>query len=253
MLADLEVAAQLVREAGALAERMRREGVAAQRKTSVSDLVTAADRAAEELIVGRLRSARPGDGLVGEEGSASPTGDDGRTWYVDPIDGTYNYAWHLPVWCSALALAVDDFAMLGAVYHPVADELWTGGREDAASRNGVHLPRLPDRPLTESSLATYLHPGTLPDPTVRRPLARAVRCAATVRTFGSGSVELAWVAAGRLGGYLQHHCLPWDWYPGAALVDAAGGATRLVHLDGHRWHLAGNHRLVDDLERALLS
>jgi myo-inositol-1(or 4)-monophosphatase len=66
-------------------------------------------------------------------------------------------------------------------------------------------------------------------------------------------MELAWVAGGRLGVYVQHDCLPWDWLPGAALVTAAGGATRVIDLDGHRWHIAGNHQVVDEVTLALFS
>ena len=250
MIEDAALAAELVRDAGTLAARMRHAGVESARKTSVSDIVTAADHAAEQLIVERLRTQRPSDGIVGEEGTSHPGH---RTWYVDPIDGTYNYACNLPIWCAAVSLAEGDDTLVGAVYDPTGDELWVGGRARPTVRNGVPVAQLADRPLGELSIATYLHPTTLPDDAVRRPLARAVRAAATVRAFGSGSMELAWVAGGRLGVYVQHDCLPWDWLPGAALVTAAGGATRVVDLDGHRWHIAGNHQVVDEVSLALFS
>jgi fructose-1,6-bisphosphatase/inositol monophosphatase family enzyme len=79
------------------------------------------------------------------------------------------------------------------------------------------------------------------------PLLRAMQGAATVRMLGSGSVELAAVAAGRLGAYLHLDSLPWDWLPGAALVRGAGGAAEVVEAHGHRWHVAGNRRSVDQL------
>jgi myo-inositol-1(or 4)-monophosphatase len=87
---------------------------------------------------------------------------------------------------------------------------------------------------------------------VRLPLLRAIGAAATVRMMGSGSIELASVAAGRLGCFVQYDCLPWDWLPGAALVDAAGGCTRVLELDGHRWHIAGAARTVEDVAHLLL-
>jgi myo-inositol-1(or 4)-monophosphatase len=76
--------------------------------------------------------------------------------------------------------------------------------------------------------------------------------AATVRMLGSGSVEAAAVAAGRLGASLQSDSLPWDWLPGAALVRGAGGAAEIVEIDGHRWHIAGNRQAVDDVRELLL-
>ena len=210
---------------------MLAEGLTTEHKSSISDVVSAADHAAEELVVGRLRGERPDDAIVGEEGTAdpgsSPSGTT-RTWYVDPVDGTYNFLSGLPVWCAAVAL--DD--LLGAVYQPSADELWLGGVDHPTTRNGEPVAPLPERPLDQISLATYLHPTTLPDPTVREPLLRAMQGAATVRMMGSGSVELAAVAAGRLGASVQPNSHPWDWLPGAALVRAAGGAAVVIETAG---------------------
>ena len=248
---DLALAADLVRAAGDLAAAMRRQGLAVERKTSVTDVVSAADHAAEQLIVDRLRAERPDDAIVGEEGTADAGR--GRTWYLDPVDGTYNFVSGLPYWCAALALAEGrDDPVLGAVYDPNADELWLGGRAAPATCNGRRLPPLADRPLADVSLSTYLHPTTLPDATLRDPLLRAMGAAATVRMMGCGSLEFAAVAAGRLGASLQANSAPWDWLPGAALVRAAGGAARVVESGGHRWHVVGPPRVVDELT-ALIS
>jgi myo-inositol-1(or 4)-monophosphatase len=243
---DLALAAELVREAGELAARMRRDGVSVERKTSVSDIVTAADHAAEDLIAARLEAERPDDGVVGEEGTSTSGA---RTWFVDPVDGTYNFTAGLPVWCSAVGLVDADGPVLGAIYQATSDELWLGGRDAPTTCNGAALPRLADRPLAEISIASYLHPTTLPDDSIREPLQRAWRRAATVRMLGSGSVELAAVASGRLGAWLQVESLPWDWYPGAALVEAAGGATEVFHAHGHRWHAAGPPGAVAEIRQ----
>src|SRR6266581_3657713 len=108
---DLALAGDLVREAGLLAAHMLHDGLDTVHKISVSDVVSAADHAAEDLIVARLRQQRPDDGLVGEEGAAQP-GE--RTWFIDPVDGTYNFLSGLPYWCSAVALADSDGPILGA-------------------------------------------------------------------------------------------------------------------------------------------
>lgn len=245
MLDDHALAAELVRGAGDLAARMLAEGLTVEHKTSVSDVVSAADHAAEAFVVDRLRQYRPDDGIVGEEGAGHPaTG--GRTWYVDPVDGTYNFLSGLPAWCSALALDDGD-SLLGAVHHPAADELWVGGAGRVTSLNGADLPPLRDHPLARSSLATYLHPATLSDDSLRGPLLRVLAHAATVRMLGSGSVELAAISAGRLGVSVQSDSLPWDWLPGAALVRAAGGTAEVVEATGHRWHVAGNRRAVAEV------
>ncbi|HEX8079791.1 MAG TPA: inositol monophosphatase family protein [Jatrophihabitans sp.] len=258
MTDDLALAAELVTDAGRLALRMLREGLDTHHKSSVSDVVSAADHAAEELVVTRLRAARPGDGLIGEEGANDPADND-RTWYIDPVDGTYNFLSGLPYWCSALALASAPagtgprLPVLGAVYHPVADELWLGGVDEPTSCNGQPVRQLLDTPLSRLSVGSYLHPTTLPDDGAREPLLAMLRGAATVRMLGSGSLELAAVAGGRLGIWAQLDTLDWDWLPGAALVNAAGGVTEVLRHRGHRWHLAGNRQAVAEARALLLS
>ena len=241
---DLALAAAVVREAGRLAADMLAEGLTIHRKTSISDVVSAADHAAEELVVARLQAERPDDGVVGEEGTNAPRR---RTWFIDPVDGTYNFLSGLPIWCAAVGLADERGPVVGAVYQPATDELWLGGRDVHTTCNGVAVPKLVNRPLAEVSIASYLHPGTLNDRAVRVPLLRAVEGAATVRMLGSGSIELASVASGRLGAWLQLNSHDWDWLPGAALVQGAGGSTAVFEAHGRRWHAAGNAQTVEEI------
>jgi len=248
--ADSELAASLVRDAGTLAAQMLREGVSTSYKTSISDVVSAADHAAEELIVARLREARPDDGIVGEEGT-SLTG--ARTWFVDPVDGTYNFLSGLPIWCAALALADADGPVLGAVYQQTSDELWLGGRDLPTTLNGTVLPKLSNEPLADVCIASYMHPPRMTDDAVQATQLHVIKGAATLRVLGSGSVELAAVAAGRIGAWMQFDSLDWDWLPGVALVRAAGGATEVIEVHGHRWHLAGSRQAVDEMAALVLS
>jgi len=245
---DATVAASLVREAGTLAARMLADGLDTHYKTSVSDVVSAADHAAEALVVERLTTLRPEDGLVGEEGAARP-GD--RTWYIDPVDGTYNFLSGLPYWCSAIGLTDDEGPLLGAVYYPARDELWVGGRDRPTTLNDVPVTPLVDEPLDRVSVATYLHPRSLRDEPRVASWRSAVGAAATVRMLGSASVDLAGVATGRLGVFLQANLKPWDWYPGAALVLGAGGVAEEVPVGAVTWLVAGNRQSVADTAAAL--
>jgi len=113
------------------------------------------------------------------------------------------------------------------------------------------VDRLVEAPLAGLSLASYLHPPRLADPDVREPLLAVIGGAATVRMLGSGSVELAYVATGRLGAWAQLNCPDWDWLPGAALVLAAGGSAEVLHHRGQRWHVAGNRQAVADIRRLI--
>ena len=101
-LDDYQLAEALVREAGTLALLMRQAGLEGRQKTSVSDVVTAADHAAESYVLEQLRRCRPNDSVLGEEG-ASVAGNSGRTWVIDPVDGTFNFLHGSTYWCSAIA------------------------------------------------------------------------------------------------------------------------------------------------------
>lgn len=251
-VSDAELAGALVREAGVLAAEMRTTGVQSERKTSVTDIVTSADRAAEALITARLALVRPDDGILGEEG-ARRVGRSDRAWIIDPVDGTYNFLTGLGWWCSAVALSRAHDVLLGAVYQPQTDELWVGGPDHPTTCNGQPVGPLPDAPLREVSLATYLHPTRFTVPDAIKPFTALIRCAATIRMLGSGSLELANVAAGRLGVYCHHSAPAWDWQPGEALVRGVGGQVEQVHHRGFTWSLAGPPTAVAEAAAALRS
>ncbi len=272
-MTDAQLASALVRNAGMMALRMRAQGLEGEQKTSVSDVVTAADRAAEEYILGQLGRCRPDDGVLGEEG-ASRSGTSGRVWVIDPVDGTYNFLSGSTYWCSALALKGspaagngggagdsgaaaggdspgDPEVLLGAIYQPQEDKLWLGGAGEPATLNAKPLAPPSDLPLGQLSAGTYIHPSWLARPEAARPWQAAAERAATIRMFGSGSCDLARVADGQLGCWFQHSCPEWDWLPGKAIVRAAGGATEVVEVRGLAWFIAGGPTAVGELAAAL--
>ncbi|PUA80107.1 inositol monophosphatase family protein [Nocardioides currus] len=242
---DVELARRLVEEAGALAASMRRGGLEAETKTSVSDIVTAADKAAEALVVETLRRERPDDSIVGEEG-ADHAGTSGRTWVIDPVDGTYNFHRGLDWWCSALALVDGDDVVLGAVHHPATGETFIGGPQLASTRGGAGMARLADRPLAESCASTYLHPPFY-DGEIGDAFARAVSGVATLRMMGSGTMDSVAVALGRVDVLFQHSVPDWDRLPGAAIIRGVGGESRVVHAAGVDWHVAGVPTAVSEV------
>ena len=249
-LDDGALAAELTRRAATLASEMRARGLQGHEKTSVSDVVTAADHAAEAFVTAALAALRPDDGIVGEEG-ASAASTSGRTWVIDPVDGTYNFLSGLSYWCSALALRDDEGVLVGAVHHPGQNEAWLGVRGRRTTLNGVELPPLTDATADRSCLATYLHPTRLADPTLLTPWSAMTQRTATVRMFGSSSCDLAAVAGGRIEAWAQHAVLEWDWLPGQALVLGVGGVTELVEHRGHTWSLAGRPSAVAELADAI--
>jgi myo-inositol-1(or 4)-monophosphatase len=234
---DAALAASLVRDAGRLAGRMRVDGVSTELKTSVSDVVTAADRAAESLITDRIARERPHDAILGEEGTDRP-GTSGRTWVIDPVDGTWNFVHGLTWWCSAIALRDQDDVLLGAVYHPHDDLLFLGGPALPSTRNGEPLAPLDDRPLAESCASTYLHPPFY-DGEVGAAFVRAVSGAATLRMLGSGTMDQMALAQGQMDVVFQHSVHDWDWYPGIAIVRGVGGVARRTTAGGVEWSVSG--------------
>jgi myo-inositol-1(or 4)-monophosphatase len=247
---DAALAARVVREAGTLAGRMRGEGLTLENKTSISDIVTAADRAAEQLVVEALAVRRPDDGVLGEEGS-SREGTSGRTWVIDPVDGTYNFVAGLDWWCSAVALLDGDDLVLGAVHHPATGRTFVGGPGLPTTVNGEPVAPLADRPLAGACMTTYLHPPQY-DAEIGAAFARMVGGAATLRMLGSASMDATAIAQGSLHLRCQHSLPPWDELPGAALILGAGGAARRIEAAGVTWSAAGAPTAVADLERALL-
>ncbi len=244
---DAALAQALVYNAGRLAWRMREAGLTTEYKTSVSDVVTVADKAAEEFIATTLRTLRPEDGLLGEEGTSAPS-HSGRTWVIDPVDGTYNFTTGSDYWCSALALVEGDpedpdLLHFGAVHRPAMGYTWFGGADFPTTVDGRPVGRLDDAPLNvtpeRTCLGGYLHPTDIADPAVGAAYTAVVKEFATVRWNGSASVDLGNVSQGNTGCWMQHSVLPWDLLPGRALVEGAGGRVERVEAAGKLWSVAG--------------
>jgi myo-inositol-1(or 4)-monophosphatase len=194
-------------------------------KGRVRDFLTEADRASEALVVGELARAFPKDAIVAEEGGAR-AGNGGRTWYVDPLDGTVNFAHGHPFFAVSIGLVADGAPFLGAVHAPVLGETFAGVVGGGAFRNGEPIAVSDTADLISSLLATgfsYVRNET-PDDNVDNfsRLILKVRC---IRRAGAASLDLAYVAMGRLDGFWELHLAPWDVAAGAAIVRAAGGTV----------------------------
>jgi myo-inositol-1(or 4)-monophosphatase len=242
-MTDAELAARAVRAGAAAALAEAGDRLDVRSKSSPSDLVSRADTAAEEAIVALIRAERPDDGLVGEEG-AFVEGDRGRWWLIDGIDGTFNFVSGIPHWCVAVGVEEDGAPVTGAVYDPNADELFAAGPGEPTTCNGEAVVVRTGRTLEQAAVATYLRDDKGADRGAA--LARLEERVGILRTGGAGSLELAWVAAGRVDAWAQPNVSPWDWVPGAALVTGAGG--RIAVLEGDpAWHVAGPADLVAEL------
>ena len=236
------VAEEIAREAGGLLREFYRRGVRAEYKGDV-DIVTEADRASEKLITERLHAAFPDHGVYGEEGTRSDMDAEYR-WYVDPLDGTTNFAHGFPVFCVVLgcerrpagSLPEQDGEMVaGVIYDPLRDEMFSAARGAGATLNGkpIHVSRT--RALQEALIATgFPSQKRHRSPNVHFYQEFTLRSHG-VRRAGSAALDLAYVAAGRIDGYWEFILNPWDTSAGYLLVEEAGGTV--THFDGGKFTL----------------
>lgn len=241
---DLDARLQVARDAaraggGCLLDAF--EGVLEiETKSSEADLVTQADRAAEAVVLSRLRDAFPHDDLLAEESGGVQLAA-GPCWYVDPLDGTTNFAHRFPHFSVSIGLYDGEQGLIGVVYDPTRDELFHACRGRGA---WLHSPRHASRRLqvteTQALSRSVLATGFGYDRSAGANLdefGRLVRRVRGVRRAGSAALDLAYVAAGRLDGYWEYHLEPWDWAAGAVLVREAGG--RVQTMQGQPWTLRG--------------
>jgi myo-inositol-1(or 4)-monophosphatase len=249
-------AAEIAREAGARLREFFAQGVATEYKGDV-DVVTVADRTVEKLIRTRLGEVFPEHGIYGEEGTRERMEQEFR-WYVDPLDGTTNFAHGFPQFCVSMGLEQrkagvkpdEDGTILAAViYDPMRDELFEAELGRGAALNGkpLHVSKTPH--LAEALVATgfpsrkrhqspnihFYHEFTLRSHGVRR--------------AGSAALDLAYVAAGRLEAFWEFNLNPWDTAAGVLLVSEAGG--RVSDFSGGAFRLdsrevLATNRLIHD-------
>jgi myo-inositol-1(or 4)-monophosphatase len=219
--------AAIAREAGSFALDARRSLGAGRRaahdtKSSVTDPVTEFDRSTEALVVARLRAERPADSIVGEEG-ADHVGTSGFEWHVDPIDGTVNFVYDLPGWCTSIAVVYGGKPVAGAIYAPVVDELYSAGLQRGATVNGDLISTSTASDLSTSLAATGF--SYLVDERKRQAdrLATILPGVRDIRRQGSAALDLAYVASGRVDTYFEESLNSWDVAAGALVVTEAGG------------------------------
>ncbi|MDQ2827374.1 MAG: inositol monophosphatase [Actinomycetota bacterium] len=226
----LELAVRVAREAGDLLLA----GAAGVRfdvttKTSGTDMVSEMDRASEALIVEGILAARPDDAVLGEEGAARE-GTSGVRWIIDPLDGTTNYLYRHPTWAVSIGVEVDGRVDVGVVAAPGLGETFTAVRGKGAWLNGVPIAATAEQDLGRALVGTgfgYLAVRRARQAAVLPHLLPLVR---DIRRNGVASLDLCWVACGRLDAYFEAGGQPWDVAAGLLIATEAGAVGR--GLDG---------------------
>lgn len=263
----LQDVAAIARAAGQIVMRHFAAPTPTAAKSSRIDVVTAADTDVEAFIVGELVRRFPEHHIVGEEGGGqgAPAATAPYHWFVDPIDGTVNFASKLPYFCTSIALATPGREpLLGIVYDPTRDELFTATRGGGAQLNGRPLRVTDTTELVDAVLASGFpyDKHTNPDNNLRE-WAAFLRCIRGERRLGSAALDLCYVAAGRLDGFWEKNLKPYDAMAGMLLVREAGGIVSDYRGDAYPQredrgrYLASNGRLheamVDVLRAAATS
>ncbi|MGZ4838048.1 MAG: inositol monophosphatase family protein [Terriglobales bacterium] len=231
---------EIAREAGALLLMSFRRRIGFEYKGDV-DLVTEADRGAEALITERIRARWPRHDLVGEEGARVETGSDYR-WYIDPLDGTTNFAHGFPVFCVSLALEHKGRRIAGVIYDPTRDELFA-----AEKGSGTYLNQRRIRVSSVNNMAESLCGTGFPshkrhqNPNIHFYHQITLRTHG-VRRAGSAALDLASVASGRLDAFWEFNLNPWDTAAGALMVEEAGG--EITDITGGPWRLDSRETLA---------
>lgn len=242
MASFLETAIEIAREAGALVSNMAERRIPFELKGDF-DLVTAADRASEELIVERLQSHFPAHTIVGEEGGQRDRQGE-YCWYVDPVDGTTNFAHGFPAFNVTMALERAGELIAGVIYDPTRNEMFAAEKGGGAYLNGhrIHVSRAKN--VSDSLVATGFPSRRREENINIHFYYQLAMVSHGVRRAGAAALDLAYVASGRLDAYWEFGLNPWDMAAGILLVEEAGG--RCADMRGGPRHLRGKHILADN-------
>jgi myo-inositol-1(or 4)-monophosphatase len=225
-LADLET---LARGAGEILRAGAGRRSKVYRKGEI-DLVTDADRQSEAYLMGEIRRRFPEHGMVAEESGGAP-GSPCCTWYLDPLDGTVNYAHGVPLFAVSIGYAEEGRMVLGVVYNPVHEEMYTAERRRGAWLNGEPIHISGAQELDQSLLVTGFPYDIRTNPENNLDLyVRFSLCSMGVRRLGSAALDLCYLAAGRLDGFWEIRLKPWDLAAGGLIAEEAGAVV--TALDG---------------------
>lgn len=232
----------IAREAGALVANMAERKIPFELKGDF-DLVTAADRASEELIVERLQSHFPSHSILGEEGGQRDRQAE-YCWYVDPVDGTTNFAHGFPTYNVTMAVEKSGELIAGVIFDPTRNEMFAAEKGGGAYLNGrrIHVSRAAS--VSESLVATGFPSRKRHENINIHFYYQLAMISHGVRRAGAAALDLAYVASGRLDGFWEFGLSPWDMAAGILLVEEAGG--RCADMHGAPRHLRGKTLLANN-------
>lgn len=234
--AVLEVAMDAARRGSAVLLEHRRRGLSGVlTKTTNTDLVSDADRAAERLIVEVIAAAFPDDAIVGEEGASAP-GTSGRRWIIDPLDGTTNFVYGFDAFCVSIGVEDERGPLAACVHDPIRQETFSAARGAGARMNGAAVEPAATDELGKALVGTGFSYRADQREWQARVVSHLLPRVRDIRRVGSAALDLCWVAAGRLDAHVERGLAPWDHAAGALIAQEAGAAVRRPEADD-QWGL----------------
>lgn len=225
-------------------------------KTGVNDPVTDVDKTSEDIIVRRIKQVFPEHSILAEESGSSGETGDGFMWVIDPLDGTVNYAHQFPFFCVSIGLVFSGEILMGIVYDPLRDELFSAIKDLGAFMNGDRIFVSETDEVEKALISTGFayEPGS--KTANIEPFARMVGKARGVRRPGAAALDLCYVAAGRLDGFWEMNLSPWDTAAGVRIAREAGGKVTMMDRSPHDIFksnvMASNGKIHDEMSHILI-
>ena len=248
---------EVIKEAGAIVQKGFNNEFSISHKDGINNLVTEVDKAVEQYIIQYLKTSFPEHGYIGEEfGNHNEDAD--YKWVIDPIDGTVNFAHHVPLCCVSIALVYKNQPILGAVFNPMMNELFFAEKGKGAFLNDKPIKVSQKKDIQKAFLVTGF-PYQFPEVKIH-PLeifTKVVGKGLPVRRLGSAALDLCWVACGRFDAFWEYNLQAWDIAAGNLIVEEAGGKVSDFNLNPYTiWDketLASNTILHNDMVKLLFS
>jgi myo-inositol-1(or 4)-monophosphatase len=237
------------KNAALAAGKLLRESFRQQRRVkalAAHDIKLEIDERAQELISKLLLQEFPAHALYGEEGIVGDQSCD-HQWIVDPLDGTVNYFYGIPHFCTSIALRLNNQIVVGVIYDPIREEMWTGQKDEASklNRRPIHVSKRAELAEAVISIGLAKTGETINKnfPLLQQMIHRVRKC----RVLGSAALDLAYVACGRLDAYIETGISLWDIAAGCLLVESAGGTVDLRPRENmkDKYSIVASNGLID--------
>jgi len=228
-------------------EKLKKENFNVETKSTITDLVTEIDLLSEDMLRAKIEKSYPEHNIMGEESDYEDKKSK-YTWVIDPLDGTNNYASSYPIYCVSIALKYENEVVMGVIYIPELDEVYSAIKDKGAYKSGTAI-KISHKTALNNSLVATGFPYDKKESKIDNlePLNKILKNIRGLRRSGSAAFDLVSVASGRIDAYWEFKLKVWDFAAGELLVREAGGEVYKSEIGGAPLLIAGSKELVAEL------